>query len=62
MTTTSSINCTGLSTALTALRIKQVLLATQKPSLPLRVAVDSECDRNLLIDSLGSQASAVRLV
>jgi len=57
----SSINCTGLSTALTVLRIKQFLI-DQKTVSPLEVCVGEACDRGLLMDSLGPQAKAVRLI
>jgi len=57
----SIINCTGLSTALTVLRIRQFLVNPPKKSLPLEVSVGKKCDRSLLIESLGADAATVRL-
>jgi hypothetical protein len=56
------INCTGLSTALTVLRIRQLLINPQQQALPLDVSVGKKCDRSLLMESLGSDAGTIRLV
>lgn len=59
----AAINCNGLSTALTALRIKQKLMASAEQTLlPLKVSVSNVCDRKLLLQSLGRQADIVHLI
>lgn len=63
MTKIAEINCEGLSTALTALRIKQTLIVGSGQKLmSLRVSVSKVCDRKLLMQSLGQQADIVHLV
>lgn len=62
MSDKSVINCTGLSTALTVLRIRQLLINPQQQSLPLDVSVGTKCDRSLIMASLGSDAGTVRFV
>lgn len=56
----ATINCMGLSTALTAIRIKQFLIDAKDQGLPLQVSIGRQCDRKLLIDALGLQAKAIR--
>ncbi len=63
MTEATPINCEGLSTTLTVLRIKQALItAAEQKLLPLKVSVSQMCDRNQLKQSLGQQADAVQLL
>lgn len=63
MTKAAIINCEGLSTTLTVLRIKQALVtAAEQKTLPLKVSVDNMCDREQLKQSLGLQADIVQLV
>jgi len=63
MTHSAAINCDGLSTALTLLRIKQALItAAEKKLLPLQVSVSNMCDRESLKQSLGQQADIIDLV
>lgn len=63
MSNTTSINCRGLSTAITLLRIRQALITvTGKKTQPLTVAVSQQCDRNQVMQSLGAQANIVQLV
>ncbi len=61
-TATPTINCIGLSTTLTLLRIKQALLSAREVTLPLNVSVGEQCDRHKLIHSLGAHAKAVKVV
>lgn len=63
MTKPAAINCEGLSTTLTVLRIKQALMtAAEQKLLPLKVSVSQMCDREQLIRSLGLQADKVNLI
>lgn len=60
MSPTPFLSCHGLSTALTALRIKQFLLTlTESQALPLTVAISDACDRAQLVNSLGAHAKVV---
>lgn len=61
MHVSNTINCSGLSTAPTVLRIKQALIGVPDEKLPLGVLVDSECDCARLVSSLGSTAGDVYL-
>ena len=58
----STIDCCGLSTALTLLRIKQAVTAPKAAELPLSVSVDSSCDCLRLTNSLGELAEDIRLM
>jgi len=62
MEITNVIDCNGLSTAPTLLRIKQALVGLVDDALPLDILVDADCDRDRLRRSLGRQGGAVRLV
>ncbi|GAB4520980.1 MAG: hypothetical protein Tsb0019_22200 [Roseibium sp.] len=59
---TNAIDCNGLSTAPTLLRIKQALVGRVDDALPLKILVDADCDRDRLRRSLGRLKDAVRLV
>lgn len=63
MTKAVTINCEGLSTQLTILRVKQELMtASEKNLLPLKVVVSENCNQEQLKQSLGRQADIVQLV
>ena len=61
MHVSNTINCNGLSTAPTVLRIKQALTGLSDDNLPLGVLVDSECDCTRVVSSLGPLAGDVCL-
>ncbi len=63
MTETAIINCKGLSTALTALRIKQTLITAPKQThTSLKISVSNICDQNQLKKSLGAQAYSLQFI
>ena len=58
----STIDCSGLSTVLTLLRIKQaVTTAPDAEELPLAVSIDPACDAERLAASLREFTQSVRL-
>lgn len=60
---TTAINCKGLSTELTLLRIKQALISgLGQNAKPLNVTVSKPCNRQQLMQSLGQQAESIQLV
>ncbi|GKX33602.1 MAG: hypothetical protein MnENMB40S_12200 [Rhizobiaceae bacterium MnEN-MB40S] len=61
MHVSNTINCSGLSTAPTVLRIKQALIGLPDSKLPLSVLVDTACDCARLVSSLGAMAGDVYL-
>ena len=60
MTEATPLDCVGLSTTLTYLRIKQALLSPVKSEQTIAVKLSQNCDRTLLIDALGALASQVQ--
>ena len=55
-----TINCSGLSTALTLLRIKQAITAPARALATLSVSVDPGCDCQRVCNCLGEHAKRVR--
>lgn len=58
--TSVTLDCRGLTAALTVLRIKQAISAAEHTPAPLRVILGSECDWAYVAGSLGELADRVR--